>query len=509
MRNRALLAAALFLCAATTSLAQDTLRMPATGSVTQNTKSQDHYANGVPWYKHTGAAMNDANGVQICDGTANCGPVPTPEVPSPNYLRHHIYKNLAENVGTTNHYHMGLDIDVYANSMGRSVVYAAGWGVLTRTNNVNNEVIIAHGGGLTTHYLHMSVVYPASGANVQPGTIIGNEGTVGYSTAPHLHFEVRSNGVRQHLQLLAQYSAVTMGAEVKYENGTAVTYPRFAGFAPAPPNSLSASAVSNTAISFQWAAGIPRNLTTGYRLEIKQEPYGAWQSRPVPISGQVVTSYTWTWLVPGAYYSWRVAALNVNGSATSWQASVWCGLRPGTPIILAPAIGATFYAYGFYTLIRLDWSDVAAPGVAYSYRVFRNGVLAAFGTPAASQAYASLLPGAYTWYVWAYNPAGSGGMASGRFNIAPPAPSGLTRVGTSGYWATLDWWDTAGATSYDIEVMYWTGAYWAYYGTWSAGGSATSFHPLYYYRTYGWRVRARAGTVVGPWSGWSYFYYSG
>ncbi|HEY9759338.1 MAG TPA: peptidoglycan DD-metalloendopeptidase family protein [Oculatellaceae cyanobacterium] len=55
-------------------------------------------------------------------------------------------------------------------------------------------VILSHGKGMATLYAHMSKTNVAVDQNVAKGDIVGYEGTTGFSTGPHLHFEVRVNG---------------------------------------------------------------------------------------------------------------------------------------------------------------------------------------------------------------------------------------------------------------------------------------------------------------------------
>ena len=69
---------------------------------------------------------------------------------------------------------------------------------VTAINNCNygygNYIILEHEDGITTLYAHMSSIKVSNGQKVSKGQVVGYEGTTGYSTGPHCHFEVRVNG---------------------------------------------------------------------------------------------------------------------------------------------------------------------------------------------------------------------------------------------------------------------------------------------------------------------------
>ncbi len=90
--------------------------------------------------------------------------------------------------------HTGVDI---ACSWG-TPLHAADGGRVSRVQygrtGYGYNVIIDHGGGIQTLYGHMSAIDVVVGQYVEKGEVIGDEGSTGRSTGPHLHFEVRING---------------------------------------------------------------------------------------------------------------------------------------------------------------------------------------------------------------------------------------------------------------------------------------------------------------------------
>ena len=76
----------------------------------------------------------------------------------------------------------------YAAAAGRVTI--AGW-----SYSAGNWVVIDHGNGLVTKYMHHSALSVTAGQYVEKGQQIGAVGTTGYSTGNHLHFQVELNGV--------------------------------------------------------------------------------------------------------------------------------------------------------------------------------------------------------------------------------------------------------------------------------------------------------------------------
>jgi murein DD-endopeptidase MepM/ murein hydrolase activator NlpD len=78
-----------------------------------------------------------------------------------------------------------------------TTIHAAADGVVIATRQMRsagNVVMIDHGGGLSTVYMHCSRFLVAPGQRVSRGDPIAAVGNTGLSTGPHLHFEVRING---------------------------------------------------------------------------------------------------------------------------------------------------------------------------------------------------------------------------------------------------------------------------------------------------------------------------
>lgn len=100
--------------------------------------------------------------------------------------------------GAFQRYHTGIDL---AAPYGTPIVAAkagqvevAGWSSM----GYGFHVVLDHGGGVETLYAHMSRLAVRAGQWVEAGQVIGYVGSTGWSTGPHLHFEVRVGGVARN-----------------------------------------------------------------------------------------------------------------------------------------------------------------------------------------------------------------------------------------------------------------------------------------------------------------------
>lgn len=89
--------------------------------------------------------------------------------------------------------HRGIDV---ANYNGTPIIAAAD-GKVTKTGSfgrMGKMITIDHGYGFVTRYGHLSSIDVKKGQRVKRGEVIGKMGSTGYSTGPHLHYEVWRNG---------------------------------------------------------------------------------------------------------------------------------------------------------------------------------------------------------------------------------------------------------------------------------------------------------------------------
>ncbi len=94
--------------------------------------------------------------------------------------------------------HPGIDITAPLGSE----IYSIKDGVVKEISisryNYGRSVIVDHGNGMTSLYAHMGKIFVEEGQRVSEKTVLGEVGLTGRTTGPHLHLEVRKNGVPQN-----------------------------------------------------------------------------------------------------------------------------------------------------------------------------------------------------------------------------------------------------------------------------------------------------------------------
>lgn len=133
------------------------------------------------------AAQEEANSAVVYTGGVFVWPCPSYTYISSDYgyREHPIY-------GTTI-FHSGIDM---AADSGAAILAAADGTVVAASyeSTMGNYIMINHGSGLYTIYMHASALYVSTGQTVSAGDTIAAVGSTGNSTGPHLHFSVRLNG---------------------------------------------------------------------------------------------------------------------------------------------------------------------------------------------------------------------------------------------------------------------------------------------------------------------------
>ncbi len=101
---------------------------------------------------------------------------------------------------TGGHWHSGIDL---AAARGTPVIATLPGiaMVLVSVTGYGLHVVVDHGNGLCSLYGHLDTVLVANGDHVSAGEVIGTVGSTGNATGPHLHFEIRRDGIAEDPRL--------------------------------------------------------------------------------------------------------------------------------------------------------------------------------------------------------------------------------------------------------------------------------------------------------------------
>jgi murein DD-endopeptidase MepM/ murein hydrolase activator NlpD len=115
------------------------------------------------------------------------------------------------------HFHSGVDLAAPAGTPALAAASGTAWAASEA--GCGNFVVLDLGGGWTAVYCHLLAAMVRSGERVIAGQEVGEVGSTGNSTGPHLHFEVRHDGVP--LDPLAWLGVDTRGGDCNSQGGKA------------------------------------------------------------------------------------------------------------------------------------------------------------------------------------------------------------------------------------------------------------------------------------------------
>jgi murein DD-endopeptidase MepM/ murein hydrolase activator NlpD len=158
-------------------------------------------------------AITAVVGVGLCGGTVLAGGAVAGTASGVAFVKPLAHSWISQGFGCTSfsfepidlacpgrHWHSGIDL---AAARGTPVM-ATLPGIATVILSVTGyglHVIIDHGGGLSSLYGHLDTVLIETGDAVMAGEVIGTVGSTGNATGPHLHFEIRRDGIPEDPRL--------------------------------------------------------------------------------------------------------------------------------------------------------------------------------------------------------------------------------------------------------------------------------------------------------------------
>ncbi len=158
---------------------------------------------------------------QRVDRTGLSSPLKNNDIHNPRLRR--VFDTYRHPIHKVKRHHSGIDFPA---SRG-TPIYAVADGVVEyakRRSGYGNTVTLNHNGNMQSLYAHLDGFADIkAGRRVQKGELIGYVGSTGWSTGPHLHFEIRKNGDPVNPRTITAFSAPMVGAQDKSEFANVIT----------------------------------------------------------------------------------------------------------------------------------------------------------------------------------------------------------------------------------------------------------------------------------------------
>jgi murein DD-endopeptidase MepM/ murein hydrolase activator NlpD len=158
-------------------------------------------------------AITAVVGIGLCGGTALAGGAVAGTASGVAFVKPLTHSWISQGFGCTSfsfepidlacpgrHWHSGIDLAAARGTPVMATLPGIATVILSATG-YGLHVIIDHGGGLSSLYGHLDTVLIETGDAVMAGEVIGTVGATGNATGPHLHFEIRRDGIAEDPRL--------------------------------------------------------------------------------------------------------------------------------------------------------------------------------------------------------------------------------------------------------------------------------------------------------------------
>jgi murein DD-endopeptidase MepM/ murein hydrolase activator NlpD len=158
-------------------------------------------------------AITAVVGIGLCGGTALAGGAVAGTASGVAFFKPLTHSWISQGFGCTSfsfepidlacpgrHWHSGIDLAAARGTPVMATLPGIATVILSATG-YGLHVIIDHGGGLSSLYGHLDTVLIETGDAVMAGEVIGTVGATGNATGPHLHFEIRRDGIPEDPRL--------------------------------------------------------------------------------------------------------------------------------------------------------------------------------------------------------------------------------------------------------------------------------------------------------------------